>query len=132
VQGKEFPITVLLTTRGGVSEKDLVVQSKKLGFLQNENRLNVAMSRSQQKRIVLGNSAMLFKFGGILWKQFLLQHAAKKAILPADQFIQGWKSSPSNHKQRRRDSRRHKARKTKDYQASQHDVDREEGEISDN
>lgn len=69
-QGREKKIIIMSTVRSG---------TKHVGFLKNEKRLNVSLTRSMCLLIIVGNSSTLQKC--ILWKQFIAYCINNRAIV---------------------------------------------------
>lgn len=69
-QGREKKIIILSTVRSG---------TKHVGFLRNEKRLNVAITRAKCLLIVIGNSTTLQKCG--IWNKFIAYCYNNKAIV---------------------------------------------------
>lgn len=69
-QGREKLIIILSTVRS---------KTPTIGFLKNEKRLNVALTRAKALLIVIGNPETLGK--NVFWQQFIQMCSTKKAIV---------------------------------------------------
>ncbi|TIA92712.1 hypothetical protein E3P99_00505 [Wallemia hederae] len=69
VQGREQEVVIISLVRSN--------ESGEVGFLKEERRLNVAMTRAKRQLIVVGNSATIKRGGSYLkkWMDFLEEHA---------------------------------------------------------
>jgi regulator of nonsense transcripts 1 len=70
-QGQERPFIVLSLTRSN--------QEKRLGFIADSNRINVALTRAQHGLIVVGDAKTISK--APMWRRFLQHYSASGAVV---------------------------------------------------
>lgn len=63
-QGGEAPIVIVSLVRSN--------RHNSIGFANNPNRINVALSRAMFNLFVVGDKMLFERFGSALWKEFML------------------------------------------------------------